>query len=220
MSATRAERRCASEDGTVAVSAGAAAVVARPAGERSRGSDALMMTARNEDVMVHVGEGLSGNAIEGGDWNPRTARATPLTAHTWVAGWHTGGAEALVTAVRAEAWQCIVIESTSNGPLTRSARAAVHAAGATVISPDPDKIKEAIAAVGDRCRRAMGQPQANRRPLLLMVGDGHHISNEVLDDIAHRGREGDVHLAIDARARWRTSERFDADVRCVYQGPA
>lgn len=180
-------------------------------------ADAWMMTARSEDVMVSVGEGQSGNAIEGGDWNPRTARATPLAAHTWVIGWHTGGAEALVTAVRAEEWQCIVIEATSDGPLTRSARAAVHAAGATVISPEPDKIKEAIAAVGDRCRRA-SQSQANRRPLLLMVGDGDHIPNEVLDDIAHRGRGADIHLAIDERARWRTSERFDADVRCVYRG--
>ncbi|MEX7469050.1 hypothetical protein AB4Z39_04985 [Mycobacterium adipatum] len=123
-----------------------------------------------------------------------------------------------MTAVRAEEWQCIVIEATSDGPLTRSARAAVHAAGATVISPEPDKINEAIAAVGDRCRRAMGQSQANRRPLLLMVGDGDHIANEALDDIAHRGRGGDVHLAVDERARWRTSERFEADVRCVYRG--
>ncbi len=216
MSAMRAERRCASAE-TNAVSAGAAAVVARPAGERSRGSDAWMRTARSEDVMVPVGEDRSGNATEGGDWHPRTARATPLAAHTWVTGWHTGAVEALVTAARAEEWQCIVIEATSDCPLTRSARAAVHAAGATVISPEPDKINEAIAAVGDRCWRA-SQSHANRRPLLLMVGDGDHIPNEALDDIAHRGRGADIHLAIDERARWRTSERFDADVRCVYRG--
>jgi len=119
---------------------------------------------------------------------------------------------------RAAAWECIVIESTSNGPITRSALAEVHAAGATVITPDPSEIQATLATVDDRCWRRMRRPEADQRPLLLVVGDGDHIPNDVLERIVYLGRAADVHLAIDERARSRTSRRFDANVLGVYRG--
>jgi hypothetical protein len=161
------------------------------------------------------------DAIVGGDWHPHTARAAGM-AHTWVTGWHAGGVEAIVAEARDEAWACLVIESTSNGPITRSALTEIHAAGATVVAPDSDEIQAALTTVDNRLRRRLDQRTADRlgfdqRPLLLLVGDGDHIPNDVLQRIAFLGRAADMHLAIDERARPRTPRQFDDCVLGVYR---
>lgn len=156
------------------------------------------------------------------EWSPQTAR-TACLAHTWISGWHTGGVEAIVTDVHKAGWECQLIESTSNGPLTHTTRADVLAAGATIIGPDPRDIEAALATVDEVLHHRINRPGAERprvdqRPLLLLVGDGDHIHNDVLQRIAFLGRAADVHLAVDERARRRTPITFNDNVAAVYRG--
>jgi len=156
------------------------------------------------------------------EWSPQTAR-TACLAHTWISGWHTGGVEAIVTDVHKAGWECLLIESTSNGPLTHATRAEVLAAGATIIGPDPRDIEAALATVDEVLHHRINRPGAERprvdqRPLLLLVGDGDHIHNDVLQRIAFLGRAADVHLAVDERARRRTPITFNDNVAAVYLG--
>lgn len=163
------------------------------------------------------------DAVEGSDWHPHTARAACM-AHTWVTGWHAGGVERIVAEAREEGWECVVIESTSNGPITRSALMAVHAAGATVVAPDSDQIHAALTTVDDLLqhrrldRRRSDWLRLDQRPFLLLVGDGDHVQIEVLQRIVMIGRELDVHLAIDERARPRTPRQLDDCLLGVYRG--
>lgn len=162
------------------------------------------------------------------DWHPRAARFAGLT-HTWVGGWHAGGVEQIVSAVRREGWDCLVIESTSNGPITPAARDKVRASGATVVDPlDSQQLAAVLAAVENRLWDSLRPPPARGwrrkrfarlrrfskassrfRPLLLLVGDGDHINHDVIQKAAYLGRAANVHLGIDTRARARTSTDFD-----------
>lgn len=152
------------------------------------------------------------------DWSP-TIATMPLMAHTWVRGWQAGGLEVIVAAARAAAWQCIVIERTA-APMARPTRAAIHAAGATVISSELAAIGEVFAAVSQRCRTERLTAARGHSPLLLMVGDGEHIPHNDLDAIADLGHAADIHLAIDEQARLRTSAAFNASVGGVVSGLA
>lgn len=84
-------------------------------------------------------------AFKGGDWQPHTAHAAGLT-HTWIEGWYAGGVEAIVAEVRGEAWDCLMIESTSNGPITQTARAKVFGLGAAVVGPRDSRAIHAVLA--------------------------------------------------------------------------
>lgn len=150
------------------------------------------------------------------DWSP-TIATMPRMTHTWVAGWQTGSLEVIVTAARAAAWQCIVIERTS-APMARPTRTAIHAAGATVISSELAAIGEVFAAVSQRCRTEQLTAARGHHPLLLMVGDGEHIPHNDLDVIADLGHAADIHLAIDEEARQHTSAAFNASIGGVYRG--
>lgn len=168
------------------------------------------------------------HTFKGIDWHPRVARFAGLT-HTWVGGWHTGGVEEIVSAVRREGWDCLVIESTSNGPITPAARDEVRASGATVVGPlDSRELAAVLAAVENRLWDSLRPPPARGwlrkrfaglrwfsrassrfRPLLLLVGDGDHINHDVIQKAAYLGRAANVHLGIDTRARAQTSATFD-----------
>lgn len=152
------------------------------------------------------------------DWRPRVAQE-PGLAHTWVEGWCTGGVEAIVAEVRREAWECLMIESAARGPITQAARAKVVAAGATVIGArDSRNITAALATVEKRLQRSLGQPWSDFRPLLLLVGDGNYIQNDVLQRAAFLGRGANLHLGIHDAARARTQSRFDDNIGGVYRG--
>ena len=156
---------------------------------------------------------------KGGDWHPREAQAPGLT-HTWVAEWYTGGVEAIVAEVRGEAWECLMIESTSNGPIAPAARAEIVAAGAVVVGPrDSRDIHTALATVEERLQRSLGQRRSELRPLLLLVGDGAHIQNSVLQKVADIGRAANVHLGIHDAARARTPRHFDDNIGGWFRGP-
>lgn len=162
------------------------------------------------------------------DWQPQAARFAGLT-HTWVGGWHAGGVEEIVSAARCEGWECLVIESTSNGPITPAARDRVRASGATVVDPlDSQQLAAVLAAVENRLWDSLRPPPARGwlrkrfarlrwfskassrfRPLLLLVGDGDHINHDMIQKAAYLGRAAHVHLGIDARARVRTLAPFD-----------
>ncbi|AFV14869.1 hypothetical protein OEM_p100890 (plasmid) [Mycobacterium intracellulare subsp. yongonense 05-1390] len=163
-------------------------------------------------------ESMLTEAFKGGDWQPHTAQAAGLT-HTWVEGWYAGGVEAIVAEVRGEAWECLMIESTSNGPITQTARAKVFALGAAVVGPrDSRAIHAALATVEQRLQRSLGLPCSDFRPLLLLVGDGDHIQNGVLQKAAFLGRGANVHLAIHHIARARTPRHFDDNIGGWYHG--
>lgn len=161
--------------------------------------------------------GLTGASVP---WHPYLARFARMT-HTWVIGWAAGSLEALVAESRAEGWDCIVIESAYNAPTTRAALSAVHDAGATVVC-EADEIRTAFAAVKDRIVRSANKnwvngPEADRRPLLLLVGGTDHVAIGVLEKIAYVGRAARVHLAVDEGVRPRTSSRFQECVFGVYR---
>lgn len=156
---------------------------------------------------------------KGGDWHPREAQAPGLT-HTWVAEWYTGGVEAIVAEVRGQAWECLMIESTSNGPIAQTARAEIVADGATVIGPrDSRDVCTALATVEERLQRSLTQRRSEFRPLLLLVGDGAHIQNKVLERVAFLGRAANVHLGIHDAARARTPRHFDDTIGGWFRGP-
>lgn len=156
-------------------------------------------------------------AFLGADWRPGVAQAVGLT-HTWVPGWYAGGVEAIVAEVRGEAWDCLMIESTSNGPISQTARDEVVAAGATVVGPRVRDVDAVLAMVEDRLRRSLGQSWSDFPPLLLLVGDGDHIQKDVLQRAAFLGRAANVHLGIDVFARVRTFGRFDHCIGGWYRG--
>lgn len=156
--------------------------------------------------------------FRGRDWRPRVAQASGLT-HTWVEGWFTGGVEAIVSEVRGEGWECLVIESTSRGPITHGARAKVLTSGATLVRPrDSQKMHAALATVEQRLQRSLGQRSSDFRPLLLLVGDGDHIQHRALEKAAFLGRAANVHLGIHDVARARTPFHFDDCIGGVYRG--
>lgn len=165
---------------------------------------------------------MLGEAVTLRDWSPRTAH-TQCLAHAWVPRWHAGGAEAVVADARDQAWECVLVESTSNGPLPQTALAKVLAAGATVLGPDRDEIRAALAGMDERLRRRLNRrrserPWSDQRPILLLIGDGDHIPDDVLQRIAVLGRAAQVHLAVDERARTRTPRHFDENILGVYRG--
>ncbi len=165
---------------------------------------------------------MLGEAVTLRDWSPRTAH-TQCLAHAWVPCWDAGGVEALVATARGQAWECIVVESTSNGPLPQTTLAKVLAAGATVLGPDRDEIRAALAGVDERLRRRLNRrrserPCSDQRSILLLIGDGDHIPDDVLQRIAVLGRAAQVHLAVDERARTRTPRHFDENILGVYRG--
>lgn len=155
------------------------------------------------------------------EWH-HTAR-TACTAHTWITGWHTGGVEAILTDALQAGWECLLIESTSGRPLSHTTRAAVLAAGVTIIGPDPRDIHAALTTVDEVLHRRLNRPRAERptidqRPLLILVSIGNHIHNDVLQRVVALGRAADVHLAVDERARRRTPITFNDNVLAVYHG--
>ncbi|TXH26084.1 MAG: hypothetical protein E6R06_07570 [Mycobacterium sp.] len=155
----------------------------------------------------------------GSDWHPRVAQAPGLT-HTWVGQWYTGGVEAIVAEVAGDAWECLMIESTSNGPIAQTARAEIVAAGATVAGPrDSRDIHRALATVEERLQRSFGQRRSELRPLLVLVGDGAHIQNSILRTAAFLGRAANVHLGIHDAARARTARHFDDTIGGWFRGP-
>lgn len=158
-------------------------------------------------------------AFKGGDWHPHVAQADGLMTHTWVGGWYTGGVEAIVAEVRGEAWECLMIESTSSGPITQTARGSVLAAGATVVGPrDSREVHAALATVEERLQRSFGRSWSDFRPLLLLVGDGDHIHDAVLHSAAFLGRGANLHLGLHDVARARTPLHFDDNIGGWYRG--
>lgn len=157
-------------------------------------------------------------AFQGGDWHPRVAQAAGLT-HTWVEGWSAGGVEAIVAEIRREAWECLTIESTSNGPVTRTCREQVFTAGTTSVGPRYlPEMNAALAAVEERLHRSVGRAWSDFPPLLVLVGDGDHILDDVLQRAACLGRAANVHLGVDELARARTPRQFDDCIGGWYHG--
>lgn len=162
---------------------------------------------------------MTGAFGQGGEWHPRVAQAPGLT-HTWVGQWYTGGVEAIVAEVRGEGWECLLIESTSIGPIEQTARAEIVAAGATVAGPrDSRDIHTALATVEERLQRSFRQRRSECRPLLLLVGDGAHIENIILERVAFLGRAANVHLGMHDAARVRTIRHFDDTIGGWFRGP-
>lgn len=148
-------------------------------------------------------------AIEGRAWTPNEAGREGVT-HTWVEGWYAGAVEAIVSEVRGEEWECLMIESTSNGPIAQGARETVLAAGATVVAPGDSRGRDAVfAVVEQRLRSSLGRPWGDLRPLLVLVGDGDHVHSDVIQWAAFLGRAANVHLGLHALARTRTAPPFD-----------
>jgi len=137
-------------------------------------------------------------------------------AHTWVPGWHAGDVEAIVAEACDAAWECLVVESTSSGPFSETTRAEISAAGATVIGPGRGEIYAALAMVDEIVRRRLGRRAPDQRPMLLLIGDGNHLPNDVLQRVAVLGRAADVHLAVDERARRRLPWQFHQNILGVY----
>lgn len=177
-------------------------------------------------IHPYVSACMRGGGIEDyDDWRPGAdlARYVP---HTWVAGWHEGAVEALVTEASDAAWECLVIESTSNGPISGSARDQIRSAGADIVGPDPDEIATRMAELDDVlrlrrydkiCRRREGRTDAGLRPLLVVVGDGDHVLAKAVEEILLLGREFNMHLAIDECARRRTAMIFRYNVAGMYR---
>jgi hypothetical protein len=140
--------------------------------------------------------------------------------HTWVTRWTADELHDLVAEAQAEGWHCIVIESVTSGPATRSALVRVTSLGVKVAS-SPREVNTEIAAVTDRIRRSAyctltNRRESDRRPLLLVVADIDHTTNPALEKIALMGRAVDVHLALNERLRRRTSHTFQACLRSRY----
>lgn len=149
---------------------------------------------------------------QGGEWHPRVAHAPGLT-HTWVGEWYTGGVEAIVAEARSEAWECLMIESTSKGPIPQTARAELMSAGVTVAGHrDSHDVHTALATLEERLQRSLGRPWSDFRPILLLVGDGPHIQNSVLRRVAFLGRAANVHLGIHDSARAQTPGDFNDNI--------
>lgn len=182
--------------------------------------------SRESRFHPYVSACMRGGGIEDyDDWRPGAdlARYVP---HTWVAGWHEGAVAALVAEASDAGWECLVIESTSNGPISGSARDQIRSAGADIVGPDPDEIATRMAELDDVLRlrrydeiwrRREGRMDAGLRPLLVVVGDGDHVLAEAVEEILLLGREFNMHLAIDERARRRTAMIFHYNVAGMYR---
>ena len=151
------------------------------------------------------------------DWHPSTPHAACMP-HTWITRWDDHSVKALVTQARAESWECLVIASGHHDPLTAEALAELRLIGAE-IAIDPDEIHATLTAVVDlvRQRRQIQGSRPERLPLLLLVDDGQHLPNDMLDSIVRLGRAANVHVAIDERARARTSGEFQDNICGMYR---